>query len=95
MWYCFVHLEMLLALRLVPVLHHPWIKHEVSTMLRLMACDGTSSTMLSTVCPDIPACFFLSCFILSRIFVGAVLFGPSDGLVVVTPEPLGVALRLD
>jgi hypothetical protein len=66
-----------------------------------MACDGTSSIMLSTVCPDMPACFFLSCFILFRIFVGVVLFGPSDGLVVVTPiaevfdcdeapEPLGV-----
>ena len=93
-------------LRLALVRHHPWIKHEVSTILRLVACDGTSSTMLSTVCPDIPACFFLSCFILSRIFVGVVPFGPSDGLIVVTLiaevfdcdealEPPGVALHLD
>jgi hypothetical protein len=86
MWYCFAHLKMLLALRLAAVSrHHPWNKHGVSTTLSSTACDGTSSTALNTVCPDIPACFFLSRFILARIFVQVRLFGPSDGLVVLTP----------
>jgi hypothetical protein len=108
MWCCFAHLKMLLVLCLAAVLrHHPWNKHKVSATLDSTACDGTSSTALNTICPDIPACFLLSCLTLSRIFVRVGLFGPNDGLVdccadstgilvcsIVSPDPLATAFGL-